>query len=562
MCGIFSLFSNSTLTSAELSELFNFCMKIKHRGPDATTTITPDSKSFIGFHRLRIKGLDNESGQPMFYDPYILVANAEIYNYLELAEKYDIVLKTGSDCEVILKLFVKIGIEETLKQLDGVFSLIIYNTQTHEFIVARDPIGIRSLYYATLDVDGERRTIFASEMKAIPPQYTDVHQFPPGKYFMSSTDVFNTYYNYEYSYPGIEDMSEDEIIDKLYDLLYNAVKKRLMSDRPVGFIISGGIDSTAVAAIARDILGPDAPMNSYTIGMDGAVDLYFARMAANHLNTTHYEKIETEEEFLDGIEETIKQIESKCTTTVRASRGNYGVAKHIKESTDDIVIYCGDVADEMFASYRGFQNAPDEKAFYDANLHMMKMVHRYDVLRSDKSISGVGLEARVPFADLDLVNFVMSIPTRFKMFDNVRVEKYILRKALERHNLLPSELLWRRKEAFSDGVSSIERGWYTVVQEHVDNIYTDEEYQADSVKFYHNRPYDKESYHYRVLFDKHYPGQSRAETIPYFWRHPFNDQLDPSARLLKDYNGEEQMPEQMPEQDDEEVSEATEIAEG
>jgi asparagine synthase (glutamine-hydrolysing) len=556
MCGIFSLFSNATLSLAELTELFNFCMKIRHRGPDTTTTITPDLKSFIAFHRLCIKGLDNESGQPMFYDKYILVANAEIYNYLELAEKYNIELKTGSDCEIILKLFVKIGIKETLKNLDGVFAFIIYNTETKEFIVARDPIGIRSLYYSKQNNDGEYRAIFASEMKAIPPHYTDVHQFPPGKYFMSSDNTFETYYDYTYQYPGIEDMSEDDIIDKIYELLYNAVKKRLMSDRPVGFIISGGIDSTAIAAIARDILGPDVHMNSYTIGMEGAVDLYYARMAANHLNTTHHEKVETEEEFLDGIEETIKQIESKCTTTVRASRGNYGVAKHIKATTDDVVIYCGDVADEMFASYRGFQNAPNEQEFYDANLHMMKMVHRYDVLRSDKSISGAGLEARVPFADLELVNFVMSIPAKFKMFDNVRVEKYLLRKALERNNLLPSELLWRRKEAFSDGVSSIERGWFSVIQEHVDNVYTDEEYENDSGKFAHNPPYDKESYHYRMIFNKHYPGQSRAETIPYFWRHPFSTQLDPSARLLKDYDGAEQVPDQDLDQDN--VVEASE----
>jgi len=301
-----------------------------------------------------------------------------------------------------------------------------------------------------------------------------------------------------------------------------------MSDRKIGCILSGGLDSTLISSIVSKKV---SNLHTYTIGLPGATDLYFAKMAANYLGTIHHEKIVTEQEFMSGIPETIYQIESFDTTTVRASVGNYLVSKFIRQCNNgDVVIYCGDVADEIFGSYRGFSNAPDSEKFQDANVKMLENIHYFDVLRSDKSISGAGLEARVPFGGKDFVEFVMTMNPDFKKFNKEKIEKYILRKAFE--DMLPPDLLWRRKEAFSDGVSTIERSWFEIIQEHTEKLYTDEEFVKKSRIYTHMQPYDKESLWYREIFEKFFPG--RAESIPYFWKHPFVTEIDPSARKLKD----------------------------
>jgi len=279
--------------------------------------------------------------------------------------------------------------------------------------------------------------------------------------------------------------------------------------------------------------------------LEGSVDLEFAKFAAEFMKTSHHEKIVTEQEFLDAIEKTIEQIESFCTTSVRASVGNYLVSLFIKEynkdkekfKDDTVVVFCGDLSDEIFASYRGFMKADTPENFYRENLKLIKDVHCFDVLRSDKSISGAGLEARVPFADQYLMDFVMSIPSELKMFNDERIEKYILRKSFDNMNLLPQQLLWRRKEAFSDGVSAHSRSWFQIIKEHVDKIIPDEEFEARCNKYDYLKPYDKESLYYREIFEKYYPGRERL--IPYFWRHPFTTQLDPSARLLDVYKDHE-----------------------
>jgi asparagine synthase (glutamine-hydrolysing) len=278
------------------------------------------------------------------------------------------------------------------------------------------------------------------------------------------------------------------------------------------------------------------------------VDLIWARRVAEHLGTCHHEVALTERDFLDAIHDTIYQTESYCTTTIRASVGNYLISKYIQQQTDDVVIYCGDMSDEIFGSYRGFLKAPNDTAFKEENERMIRDVRFFDLLRSDKSISGAGLEARVPFADKAFLTYVMTIPARFKRFYDggissdsdkrpPRMEKYILRKAFEGEGLLPDDVLWRRKEAFSDGVSSQNgRTWIQMIKEHTDRIISDADMnnRRNSMFSLYNPPYDKESFYYRRIFESLYDG--RGETIPYYWRHPFCDGvLDPSARLLDFY---------------------------
>jgi asparagine synthase (glutamine-hydrolysing) len=281
-----------------------------------------------------------------------------------------------------------------------------------------------------------------------------------------------------------------------------------------------------------------AVVNTYAIGLEGSVDLKWARRVSEYLGTRHHEVCLTEQQFLDAIDATVYQIESYDTTTVRASVGNYLVSKYIYDNTDNVVIFCGDMSDEIFGSYRGFTKAPSDHEFARENVRMVRDVRCFDLLRSDKSISGAGLEARVPFADKTFLEFVMSLPPWMKRFGegaDYAVEKHLFRKAFD--GLLPDDVLWRRKEAFSDGVSGHERTWVQIIKEYVDKRVSDVEVSIanDLNKFRHNAPYDKESYYYRTVFDRHFPGKGRAETIPYFWRHPFCEGvLDPSARLLKD----------------------------
>ena len=275
-------------------------------------------------------------------------------------------------------------------------------------------------------------------MKGI-SQYGECSQFPPGHFYSSNTKLMDKYYLHHYL-PKLE--NRDEIQYHIQKKLELAVKKRLMSDRPIGCILSGGLDSTLITALVCKNYEPYT-MNTYTIGLEGSVDLKYAKIASEYLKTNHHSFVISEKQFLDSIEETIKQIESYCTTTVRASVGNYLVSKYISENNKDIVIFCGDVADEIFGSYRGLINAPDENGFYYENLKLIEDIHYFDVLRSDKSISGAGLEARVPFADKNFVQYVMSIKPSLKMFNDKKIEKLLLRESFL--DLIPEELLYRRR---------------------------------------------------------------------------------------------------------------------
>jgi asparagine synthase (glutamine-hydrolysing) len=521
MCGIFC-YKGHQYTTSQLKELTN---TIQHRGPDETKFEIVDDV-FMGFHRLSINGLDEVSGQPMRKNGVYMMCNGEIFNYLELSKKYNIKLETKSDCEIILQLYFVLDMDELCCQLDGDFAFVIYDSVAEILFIARDSIGIRSLYYAIEDDN----MFVSSEMKSIPVPSL---QFPPGHVFAidktrNEVIIQNRFYHFV---DTVTPSDEDTIVKNINLLLEKAVDKRLLSDRPIGCILSGGLDSTIVTAIVNQKKAPGAILNTYTIGLEGSTDLFWAKKAAEYFGTTHHEFVVSEEEFLSFIPYTIRQIESFDVTTVRASVGNYLVAKKISETTEDKVIFCGDVSDELFGSYRGFQNAGSDYEFFEENLNLMKNIHYFDVLRAEKSVAGAGLEARVPYSDKDFMSYVMMIPPKMKMFDSVKIEKYLLRKAF--HGYLPEDLLWRRKEAFSDGVSSKDKSWFEIIQEHVDQLYTDEEYTVLREKYTHMKPYNKESLWYREIFESYYPGQ--GESIPYFWRQPFSNILDPSARLLKDY---------------------------
>ncbi len=553
MCGIFAHYG---CNCDQILQKKNY-NKIKHRGPDNTVIKKVNDKLLMIFHRLVINGLDHDSDQPLCIKNKWLICNGEIYNYRKLWQDNGFNYKTHSDCEIIIHMYIKFGFENTLKQLDGVFACVLYDADIDKLYVARDPIGIRSLYYG---IDYDKKNIgFCSEGKAL-MSFDEVKQFPPGCWLENG--IFHRYY--EYIYHIKYELSESDICHRLKELLTKAVEKRMMSDRRVCTLLSGGLDSTLVTALVNKyyIDNDLGKLDTYSIGMEGSVDLYYAKKASKYIGTNHHEVIVTEGEFLNAIEKTIYQIESYCVTSVRASVGNYLVSLYIRNHGDhkkdseykfdgnsNIVVFCGDLSDEIFASYRGFQKADSVQNFYNENIKMLENVHYYDVLRSDKSISGAGLEARVPFADKTFVDFVMSIDPELKMFDNQKMEKYLLRKAFMpeegQEGLLSQELLWRRKEAFSDGVSSHSRSWFEIIKEFVDSKISDDEYEERCNKFTYMHPssersvqplvepYDKESLYYREIFERFYPG--RGEMIPYYWRHPFSKELDPSARLLDVY---------------------------
>ena len=587
MCGIFYYQTfqcgKNGISTSKVKRLFADFAKIQHRGPDnsqfqnyVASTSSGTMSYIFGFHRLAINGLGTEGNQPFSLGKCKLVCNGEIYNYKDLVKKYDLesACTSNSDCEVILHLYQRIGIEATLNALDGVFALVLYDGAREKTYVARDPFGVRSLYIGTeLETASITPSQFsvASEMKALshcaPGQ---VAQFPSGCYFEYDNTICRGNYFAYYKYISLDMVNLVNVktsivfreetavsvtspttlsLEHLRDLFVRAVTKRMMSDRPIGALLSGGLDSSLVTAVLCQLANKrnhnQLKLNTYSIGLSGSVDLYWAKRVSEFLGTSHHEVCVSESDFLNAIETTIEQTESYDTTTIRASVGNYLVSKYISDTTSDVVIYCGDMSDEIFGSYRGFCNAKTDCEFEVENERMVNDVRFFDLLRSDKSISGCGLEARVPFADKALVEYVMRLDPKHKRFNTGSfIEKSILRCAFDALNeddaILPSEVLWRRKEAFSDGVSAQPeasqsqsqppRTWIDMIRDYVNERVSDQEYAIERTKYVHNTPYDKESYYYRKVFERLYPG--REKVIPYFWRHPFCQELDPSARLL------------------------------
>ena len=524
MCGIFFYYGEK-FDIKNLQKDFN---KIKHRGPDNSQIEIVkfnDKNLFFGFHRLSINGLDEKSNQPLFNDGIYLICNGEIFNYKNLIDEYITKsdYKTNSDCEIIIHLYKKYGIEKMLSMLDGEFAFVLYDSNIKKVFISRDQLGIRSLFIGKNNKD----IIISSEVKSINDTY-QVEQFTPRTYSILDLETNNINSSEYFKFKPINNsFSEKEHINNIKNLMINAVDKRLMSDRNICCLLSGGLDSTIVTALVAQQLNGKS-LNTYSIGMKGSVDLKYSKIAADYLKTNHTIIELSPEEFLNAIDATIYQIESYDVTTVRASIGNYLVSCYIRDNSDDKVVFCGDVSDEIFGSYKGFHYAPNNELFYEENMKMLKNINYFDVLRSDKSISGAGLEARVPFSDPELINYVMSINPKHKEFRN-RMEKYLIRKSFE--DILPKELAWRVKTAFSDGVSSEENPSYEIIQNFINNKYTDTEFNEKKNKYIYNQPYDKESLFYREIFESHYPNKDNI--IPYFWKQPFMNDNEPSAWLAE-----------------------------
>ncbi|MBT4155255.1 MAG: asparagine synthetase B [Candidatus Marinimicrobia bacterium] len=527
MCGIY--FYKGTKHSWESLE--SDVSKIAYRGPDNTHREMIGNDVLFSFHRLAIMGTTAMGNQPMKHpndESLTLICNGEIYNYKDLAEKYGLNLVTDSDCEIILCLFKQFGIVKTVQELDGVFMFVIHDANTNQLFAGRDPMGIRPGFFGS-DC-GE--FMIASEAKPMVNHCSDIMPFSPGTWWCSDTpDTFNPYFHY--NGVKIQEHTEEDICDKIHSLLTDAVKKRLMAEREIGCLLSGGLDSSLISALVNKYYeGPK--LNTFSIGLPGSIDLEYAQHVADHLGTKHHQIEVSEYDFLNAIETVIYNIESYDTTTVRASVGNYLVSKFISENSDCKVIFNGDGADEVCCGYVYLKNAPTPEALQKESEKLVEEIHYFDVLRSDRSISSNGLEARTPFLDIAFVKYCLSIPAELKTFDGVdRLEKYLLRKAFDGHGLLPDNVLWRRKCAFSDGVSSQKNSWHQIIKTFIDEKISDAEFNRESVAITHCKPMLKESYYYRKIFESHF--EKNEKLIPHFWMPNWTTVIDPSARELQDY---------------------------
>lgn len=495
------------------------------RGPD-DSRIVNTGNGLLGFHRLAIMGLTPSGMQPFELDGSFVVCNGEIYGFQkikqELSSKYT--FHSDSDCEILLPLYQEYG-TEMFAMLDAEFACIIYDGKTKEYIAARDPIGIRPLYYG---YDSKGVILFASEPKNLTGLTDRIMPFPPGHYYKAGK--FHCYCDIT----RVSAFCQDDlqiVCKKIRDKLIQGVVKRLMADAKIGFLLSGGLDSSLVCAIAAR--NSEKPIKTFAIGMsEDAIDLKYARQVAEYIGSDHTEVIITKEDVLSSLETVIRLLGTYDITTIRASIGMYLVCKAIHEQTDIRVILTGEISDELFG-YKYTDFAPNARAFQEEAEKRIREIHMYDVLRADRCISVNSLEARVPFGDLDFVKYVMSIPPEMKL-NTYGKGKYLLRHAFEGEGYLPEEILWREKAAFSDAVG---HSMVDYLKEYAMEFYTEEAFESLRNKYIHARPFTKESLLYREIFEKYYPGQDAM--IADFWM-PNKEWEgcnvdDPSARVLANY---------------------------
>ena len=495
------------------------------RGPD-DSRIVDTGNGLLGFHRLSIMGLTPSGMQPFALDGSYVVCNGEIYGFeklkKQLSGKYT--FRSDSDCEILLPMYREYG-TDMFAMLDAEFACILYDGETGEFIAARDPIGIRPLYYG---YDGKGILILASEAKNLVGLVDRILPFPPGHYYKNG--AFVCYSDIAKTETVCRDDLET-VCRNIREKLIRGVEKRLVADAKVGFLLSGGLDSSLVCAIAAR--KSDAPIRTFAIGMsEDAIDLKYARQVADHIHSDHREVIITEKDVLAALEPVVYLLGTFDITTIRASIGMYLVCKAIHEQTDIRVLLTGEISDELFG-YKYTDFAPDAAAFQKEAEKRLRELHMYDVLRADRCISVNSLEARVPFGDLDFVRYVMSVDPELKR-NRYGKGKYLLRHAFEEGDYLPKEILWREKAAFSDAVG---HSMVDDLKQYAEEYYTDTEFAAGCRKYTHARPFTKESLLYRELFEKYYPGQ--GEMIVDFWLPNREwegcDVDDPSARVLSNY---------------------------
>lgn len=546
MCGFVGLFEIRQKSESLRAQVLKMSGKIRHRGPD-WSGIYCGKRAVLSHERLSI--VDPQSGGQPLYSPdgrLALAVNGEIYNHRELrrelAGEYD--FQTGSDCEVILPLYRKYGVR-LLEKLNGIFAFALYDIENDEYLIARDPVGVIPLY---IGWDREERFYVASELKALEGVCNVIRPFEPGHYWSSREGKMTRWYERDwFEYDAVKANGAD--IGALRSALEAAVKRQLMSDVPYGVLLSGGLDSSIISAVAkrfadRRIESEDRDgawwprLHSFAVGLKDAPDLRAARKVAEHIGTVHHEINYTVQEGLDALRDVIYHIETYDVTTVRASTPMYLLARVIKSMGVKMVL-SGEGADEIFGGYLYFHKAPDARAFHEETVRKISRLHQYDCLRANKSLAAWGIEGRVPFLDTEFLDAAMRIDPEAKMPRDGRIEKWILRKAFE--DLLPAEIVWRQKEQFSDGVGY---GWIDSLKAFTAEAVSDREMAHAADRFPINPPRNKEEYYYRTIFEECFPSQTAAQCVPSVpsvacstaealaWDASFRDVNDPSGRAV------------------------------
>lgn len=516
MCGIVAIFNIRQQTAELRQKALQMSRKIRHRGPD-WSGIYCGGSAILAHERLAI--VDPESGRQPLMSPdgkVALAVNGEIYNHRDIRRRYAgrYAFMTGSDCEMILALWRDKG-PALVDELSGIFAFALYDEQTDEFLIARDPIGVIPLYMGT-DDDG---TVYvASELKALEGFCKQYETFPPGHYYYSRDGHAKQYYKRDWAdYDAVKDNGADT--EELRQALEQAVRRQLMSDVPYGVLLSGGLDSSVISAVARKFSatrvesgGRDEAwwprLHSFAVGLKGAPDLAKARLVADHIGTVHHEINYTLQEGIDALSDVIYFTETYDVTTVRASTPMYLLARFIRSMGIKMVL-SGEGADEVFGGYLYFHKAPTPRAFHEETVRKLSRLHQYDCLRANKSLAAWGVEGRVPFLDKEFLDVAMRLNPKAKMCPGRQIEKRVLREAFA--DLLPDEVAWRQKEQFSDGVGY---SWIDTLRGMAETAVTDSQMSRAAERFAVNPPRSKEEYMYREMFESHFPSRSAALTVP------------------------------------------------
>jgi len=506
------------------------------RGPDKQNSIrTQDSSAdmFFGFSRLSIMDTSDDGLQPFVDDGNVMICNGEIYNYKNLAETYNLKLSTKCDCEVVLPLFKETNFQNMIDVIDAEFALVLFDKENKNIYAARDKYGIRPLFYG---YNSRTKTFgFASEMKALHNIMEHIEPIKPNKYYkLSLHESFlevNKYYDYKsiIAYPNINVV--EYIQNMIKDLFTGAVAKRLFSDRPIGFLLSGGLDSSLIVAIAAKILGPDKIV-CFSIGLENSPDVVASKIVTAYLGIKQHHIIPFNvEQGIKCIPDVIRATETYDITTIRASVPQYIMAKYINQHTNIRVVLSGEGSDEIHGSYRYFRDAPNAAEFHKETVRLLKELYMFDNLRTDRTMSGNGLEVRVPFLDFEYVQFIKRIDPNLLMYRVDYMEKKIIRDSFVGY--LPTEILYRSKEAFSDAVSSTEINWYKTIQKKAAETITLAELNDNP--FVVNKPKTLDALYFRRIFDSIYPG--RDNMISHYWLPRFQqtEVVDPSATVLNCY---------------------------
>jgi asparagine synthase (glutamine-hydrolysing) len=543
MCGIICLIQYGPINIGSAVECLD---KLKSRGPDKQhyQIISNDkAEVFMGFARLAIMDITDAGLQP-FTDENgnVCICNGEIYNYKELAKRYDISMNSDCDCEILLPIFNKMGFVNMITtELDAEFASVIYSSNENRIYAARDKYGVRPLYYG---YNNSTKTIgFASELKALSPIMEFVEQLKPNYMLtvnmanINSIDnvsqLFEKYSYYDYknliATSGLDNV--EYIQEQILNYLTAAVEKRLHADRQIGFLLSGGLDSSLIVAIATKLLGPDKIV-CFSVGIDGSPDIEAAKKVVEYLGITEHHIIPfTVELGLSNLSNVIQMVETYDITTIRASTPQYIMAKYIKEKTNVRVLLSGEGSDEIHGSYRYFRNASNMKEFHWETIRLLEELYFFDNKRTDRSMAGNGLEVRIPFLDTEYVEFITRIDPRLLMYRDDYIEKKIIRDSFKGY--LPDEILYRSKEAFSDAVSNNETNWADAIKKLANDTITDKDLEMNEFVF--NKPKTKDALYFRRIFNNIYP--NRDHIIPHYWLPRFQNKeiLDPSARILECY---------------------------